>query len=59
MGRPKKIGSAGDVLKRQFEKERLNRLAVPQLLADWRVIFTAVFDDMVKNRGIRSEPGYR
>jgi hypothetical protein len=56
MGRPKKVGSAGDILKRQFEKERLNRFADPQLLADWRVIFTAVFDDMVENRGIRSDP---
>jgi hypothetical protein len=55
-GSAKKVGSAGDVLKRQFEKERLNRFAVPQLLADWRVIFTAVFDDMVENRGIRSDP---
>ena len=56
MGRPKKVGSAGDVLKRQFEEERLNRFAVPQFRADWRVILSVVFDGMVENGGLRSDP---
>jgi hypothetical protein len=57
MGRPKQVGSPREVLKRQFKEERLNRFAAPQFLADGRVIFSAVFDGMIEDGGIRSEPG--
>jgi hypothetical protein len=59
MGWPKQVSSTRDVLKRQFEEERLNRFAVPQFRADWRVILSVVFDGMVENGGIRSESSYR
>src|SRR5262245_58196069 len=52
---PEQIGGPREIFKCQLEKQFLSGLALIEFLADRSIVRTAVFNRVVKDRGIRSE----
>src|SRR6266403_2652106 len=53
---PEQIGRPGEILKSQLEEQLFSGLALIQFFADRSIVRTAVFNRVVEDRGIRSEP---
>ena len=57
--RSKQIGGPREILECQLEEQILARLTLVELFADRRVVSGAVFDGVIEDRRIRSEPRHR
>ena len=57
--RSEQIGGLREILERQLEEQLLARLTLVELFADRGIVGGAVFDRVVEDRRIRSEPGHR
>ena len=57
--RSKQIGGPREILERQLEEQLLARLTLVELFADRGIIGGAVFNRVIEDRRIRSEPGHR